>query len=68
MAMNNRERIKALDKARATALWWAEKAEDEYPMAAPATTEENVRMARMWADVAQALKVGDHYGDATLTG
>lgn len=66
--MTNEQRREALGRARSKALEWAEKAEKgathEVGTRDP---DEAIRMADMWAAVAQALKVGaGHDTDGVL--
>ena len=63
--MDNTKRRTALDRARAQALFWAERAEDQWPIS-PTATEEYARMANMWAHVANAMKVGDERADNVI--
>lgn len=60
--MKNAERRTALDRARKQALFWAERAEENWPLS-PTAAEEYASMANMWAHVANAMKVGDERAD-----
>ena len=60
--MDNTKRRAALDKARAQALFWAERADEQWPIS-PTAAEEYAMMASMWADVANAMKGGDERAD-----
>jgi hypothetical protein len=60
--MDNAQRRTALDLARKQALSWAKRAEEQWPIS-PAATEEYAMMASMWANVANAMKVGDERAD-----
>lgn len=63
--MENSKRRSALDRARAQALFWAERAEDQWPIS-PVAAEEYAAMANMWSNVANAMKVGDERADNVL--
>lgn len=63
--MNNSARLIALNRARDRALAWAEQAETAYSQNAT-YLQQVMPMAVMWAHVAEALKVGDHYADQTI--
>jgi hypothetical protein len=60
--MDNGKRRTALARAREQALFWAERAETQWPIS-PAAAEEYALMASMWARVADAMKVGDERAD-----
>lgn len=60
--MDNGKRRAALGRARTQALFWAERAEDHWPIS-PVAAEEYAFMANMWAHVADAMKVGDERAD-----
>lgn len=60
--MQNSERRTALDLARKQALFWAKRAEEQWPIS-PTAAEEYALMANMWANVASAMKVGDERAD-----
>lgn len=57
--MTNEQRRNALERARRKALEWAERAEEGAThKVGTVDPDEAIRMASMWAEVAQALKVG----------
>lgn len=60
--MTNEERRELLAKARVNTVYWAERAQEQWPMSSSAG-EEYISMATMWANVAQALKTGDAHAD-----
>lgn len=60
--MNNEARRKALDTARTQAYTWASLAQVQYAQG-QIYLDQQIAMATMWADVAQALKTGDASGD-----
>jgi hypothetical protein len=62
--MYNTERREALARARRQAVAWAEKAEERASWDHQATTTEQ-NMSRMWAAVADSLKIGNDSADST---
>ena len=63
--MENPERRAALDQARKQALYWAEQATEaaRLHVAGDEHTAERIALASMWANVAQAMKVGNERAD-----
>ena len=62
--MDNHERHTALRTARERALFWAEQAEEGFRQTAYAGNQHRIELARMWAGVAEALKVGEQTSDS----
>ncbi len=62
--MTNEERRNALNTARRHAEAWAVTAETNASNGST-YTEQSIAMACMWAQVANAMKVGDPQGDHT---
>ncbi len=66
VGMTNKQRREGLNRARTQALHFANLAQEHLPEGSE-TSWEYREMAKTWAAVADALKVGDRYGDETLT-
>jgi hypothetical protein len=64
--MDNTKRRQVLSDARAATFYWAQLAEDSRSLhpAGDEHTAECIAMARMWADVANAMKIGDERADS----